>query len=128
MADRIAIFRAGRLEQYAVPDELLARPANDFVAGFVGTDRTLKRLRRIHVNEVMTHDVSALARNRGSNCPTVKSTDDLRRVATLFLEHGVDALACTDGDGSVVGCITREAVAARLDAATSQVGGGESAP
>src|ERR1700681_2447232 len=69
MANRIAIFRAGRLEQYAAPDELLARPANDFVAGFVGTDRTLKRLRRIHVNEVMTHDASALAGNRVSNCP-----------------------------------------------------------
>ena len=53
MADRIAIFRAGQLEQYAAPDELLARPANEFVAGFVGSDRTLKRLRRIRVAEVM---------------------------------------------------------------------------
>src|SRR4029453_4843533 len=49
MADRIAIFPLGRLEQSAAPDVLLARPANEFVAGFVGSDRTLKRLRRIQV-------------------------------------------------------------------------------
>src|SRR5437763_2081103 len=53
MADRIAIFRAGRLAQFGPPDELLARPADDFVASFVGRDRTLKRLRLIRVREVM---------------------------------------------------------------------------
>ena len=53
MADCIAIFRAGKLEQFAPPDELLAKPANEFVAGFVGRDRTLKRLRRIAVSEVV---------------------------------------------------------------------------
>ena len=45
MADRIAIFHSGRLVQFAAPDEMLAHPADAFVAGFVGTDRTLKRLR-----------------------------------------------------------------------------------
>src|SRR6478672_5772324 len=54
MADRIAIFRAGRLVQFAAPDTMLAHPADDFVASFVGTDRTLKRLRLIRVSEVMT--------------------------------------------------------------------------
>src|SRR5437867_8124413 len=53
MADSIAIFRSGRLEQHAAPDALLARPANAFVAGFVGSDRTLKRLRLIQVSDVM---------------------------------------------------------------------------
>ena len=47
MADRIAIFRAGRLVHYAAPDTMLAHPADEFVAGFVGSDRTLKRLRLI---------------------------------------------------------------------------------
>jgi osmoprotectant transport system ATP-binding protein len=118
MADRIAIFRAGRLEQYAAPDELLARPANEFVAGFVGTDRTLKRLRRIHVSEVMTNDPSALAMTRASNCPTVKATDDLRRVATLVSRAWRRHAHCADVGGTIIGCVTRDAVAARLAAAT----------
>ncbi|SEG91193.1 putative spermidine/putrescine transport system ATP-binding protein [Actinacidiphila yanglinensis] len=37
MADRVAVLRAGRLEQVAAPAELYARPATSFVAEFVGT-------------------------------------------------------------------------------------------
>ncbi|MFC9822781.1 ABC transporter ATP-binding protein [Streptomyces erythrochromogenes] len=37
MADRVAVMRAGRLEQCAAPAELYARPATPFVAEFVGT-------------------------------------------------------------------------------------------
>jgi osmoprotectant transport system ATP-binding protein len=45
LGDRIAIFRQGGvLEQHATPAELLATPASDFVADFVGADRGLKRL------------------------------------------------------------------------------------
>ena len=121
MADRIAIFRAGKLEQYAAPDELLARPANDFVAGFVGSDRTLKRLRRIHVSEVMTADTAG---SHAHGAPSVQPHDDLRKVASLFLEHGVDVLNCLDADGRVVGRVSRAAVAERL----ATTGGGEIAP
>ncbi len=115
MADRIAIFRAGRLEQYAAPDELLGRPANDFVAGFVGSDRTLKRLRRIAVDEVM-RAVGPAEATPPVGAHTIGPNDDLRRVATLFLEHGVDTLHCVDAEGRVVGVVTRAAVASRLAA------------
>ncbi len=37
MADRIAVMRDGRIEQVASPHDLFARPANTFVAGFIGT-------------------------------------------------------------------------------------------
>ena len=37
MADRIAVMRAGRIEQVATPHDLFARPANLFVGGFIGT-------------------------------------------------------------------------------------------
>jgi osmoprotectant transport system ATP-binding protein len=115
MADRIAIFRAGRLEQYAAPDELLGRPANDFVAGFVGSDRTLKRLRRIAVAEVM-RAIGPAEATPPVGARTIGPDDDLRRVATLFLEHGVDALHCVDAEGRVIGIVTRAAVASRLAA------------
>jgi osmoprotectant transport system ATP-binding protein len=122
MADRIAIFRAGRLEQYAAPDELLGRPANDFVAGFVGSDRTLKRLRRITVGEVMSAANAAAL----PDAPAVAPGDDLRRVVTLFLERGVDVLRCVDAGGRLVGVVTRDAVAARLAAPAD--GNGPEAP
>jgi multiple sugar transport system ATP-binding protein len=37
MATRIAIMEGGRLMQFAPPAEVYARPANRFVAGFIGT-------------------------------------------------------------------------------------------
>lgn len=37
MADRIAVMRDGRIEQVASPHEIFAKPANLFVAGFIGT-------------------------------------------------------------------------------------------
>ena len=113
MADRIAIFRAGRLLQFATPDTVLAHPADEFVANFVGRDRTLKRLRLIRVREVMTPVAPGDALAAG---PALAPDDDLRRAAALFLEQGGDALRCADADGRIVGCVTRAAVAARLGA------------
>jgi multiple sugar transport system ATP-binding protein len=37
MGDRVAVLRAGVLQQYATPPELYARPANVFVATFIGS-------------------------------------------------------------------------------------------
>ncbi|MGL4962031.1 MAG: ABC transporter ATP-binding protein [Inquilinus sp.] len=39
MAGRIAVLRDGRLEQFGPPLELFNRPANKFVAGFIGSPR-----------------------------------------------------------------------------------------
>jgi putative spermidine/putrescine transport system ATP-binding protein len=37
MSDRVAVFNAGRVNQVGTPHEIYERPANAFVAGFVGT-------------------------------------------------------------------------------------------
>ena len=51
MGDRVAVFAAGgRLAQYATPVQLLAKPADDFVADFVGSTRGLRRLAVTPIN------------------------------------------------------------------------------
>ena len=53
MGDRIAILREGGvLAQYDTPDAILAEPADDFVAKFIGEDRALRRLALRTVGEV----------------------------------------------------------------------------
>ena len=37
LADRIVVMREGRIEQVGTPTELYDRPANRFVAGFLGS-------------------------------------------------------------------------------------------
>ncbi|MEU5992626.1 ATP-binding cassette domain-containing protein [Spirillospora sp. NPDC047418] len=45
LGDRIAVFETGgKLVQVDSPEDLLARPASDFVAGFIGHDRGIRRL------------------------------------------------------------------------------------
>ena len=41
MSDRIAVMRAGRIEQLGAPDELYESPRTDFVAGFLGVSNLL---------------------------------------------------------------------------------------
>jgi putative spermidine/putrescine transport system ATP-binding protein len=43
MSDRIAVFSDGRIEQVGTPGEIYERPANEFVAGFVGTTNVIVR-------------------------------------------------------------------------------------
>ena len=42
MSDRIGVMRAGRLLQYATPDEIYERPADSFVAKFIGDTNLLE--------------------------------------------------------------------------------------
>jgi spermidine/putrescine transport system ATP-binding protein len=41
MSDRIAVMRAGRIEQLGAPEDLYERPATEFVAGFLGVSNLL---------------------------------------------------------------------------------------
>ena len=43
MSDRIAVFNRGRIEQTGTPAEVYEKPANEFVAGFVGVSNVLER-------------------------------------------------------------------------------------
>jgi osmoprotectant transport system ATP-binding protein len=53
LGDRIAVLRnQSRIAQYDTPAEILRAPADDFVAGFVGSGAALKRLNLVQVREL----------------------------------------------------------------------------
>ena len=53
MGDLVAVMQlGGHLAQFGAPDEVLANPANGFVARFVGADRGLKRLALVRVGSL----------------------------------------------------------------------------
>ena len=43
MSDRMAVFNNGRVEQVGAPADVYERPANEFVAGFVGVSNIVER-------------------------------------------------------------------------------------
>jgi osmoprotectant transport system ATP-binding protein len=111
LGDRIAILREGGvLAQYAPPDELLAAPADDFVAQFVGVDRGLKRLALSRLV-----DVELLPLNGDHAAGSVDVQTSLRDAASLMLADGNRPLTVLDADGKPLGQVTLELISAALD-------------
>lgn len=97
MADKIAIFKDGVIEQYDSPDNVLAHPSNAFVADFVGADRTLKRLRLVTVEEVADANVPSVSRH-------AKAKDAL----AALQGNGSHVVVVIDGDHHPVGYVTEK--------------------
>jgi osmoprotectant transport system ATP-binding protein len=104
MGDKVAIMRDGHLVQISSPDELLANPADDFVASFVGADRGLKRLRVRTLSEVELGPAPS-----NSDLPTIGKDESLHFALSKMLAEGTDTLAVTEGD-HVVGTVRLEAI------------------
>src|SRR5438876_11937879 len=100
MGDRIAILREGGiLAQYDTPDAILANPADEFVARFVGADRSLKRLALRRLSDI---ELLAVPNGDDSLYPTVAAATTLRDALALMLEEGRRELAVVD-EGTVSG-------------------------
>jgi osmoprotectant transport system ATP-binding protein len=103
MGDRIAIMREGGfLAQYDTPERILAEPADEFVARFVGLDRGLKRLALSRL-----HDLSLEPADCVPDASSARGHADQRRVVFVDDEnHPVGRLA-SDGEPEPVGPVGR---------------------
>ncbi len=106
MGDVVAILKDGRLVQYDTPDRLLAAPANDFVADFVGADRALRRLSLVRATEAVEPGEAA----DGFALPGSLS---VREVLSALLAEGRDAATIRAEDGAALGQITLAGIRAR---------------
>jgi osmoprotectant transport system ATP-binding protein len=104
IGDRIAILREGGvLAQYDTPDELLAHPADEFVARFVGADRGLKRLSLRRLSDVELDP----AVNGGG--PVLDSSTTLRDAVSAMIADGATSVVVTAENRSV-GSISLEQI------------------
>jgi osmoprotectant transport system ATP-binding protein len=98
IGDRIAVMsHGGRVEQFATPADLLGRPANSFVADFVGADRGLKRLA---VTGIDTADLE--------HPPVVQVDDSLADARAAMERVGARWAVVLDGEGNLHGWISAE--------------------
>ena len=112
LGDRIAILRdGGVLVQYDTPDAILARPADEFVARFVGADRGLKRLSLRRLDELARDLGPAMAPN---GLPTLAGETSLRDALSAMLTAGVDRCLVRGVDGAPAGTVTLERISALL--------------
>jgi osmoprotectant transport system ATP-binding protein len=108
MGHRICLLRqGGTLAQFDTPEAILANPADDFVAEFVGTDRGLKRLALRRIADV------DLQPGGGDGLPTCTSDTTLRDALSVMLTAGASEVAVQD-NGSVKGKLSFEQVSRLL--------------
>ena len=99
IADRICIMKDGRILQYDTPEEILRRPANDFVANFVGANRIWGSPKFIRVEDFMIrHPVTCDASISAERC-----------ITKLTMRH-VDTLLVTGKEGQLLGIVNRKSL------------------
>ena len=118
MGDRVAILREGELVQYDSPDEILAHPADEFIADFVGADRGLKRLGLRRLADI---DLDPAASNGDADgVPTVEDSMSLRDALSMMVTLRVDGRSSVVGeDGEPRGSVTLETLTQFMDTGES---------
>lgn len=100
LGDAVAILRDGALVQHAAPAELLAHPADGFVADFLGSDRALTRL------ELFSASTARGEAPASGDCLPAEAT--LRDALSQMLARGTRAVPLAGG-----GSVTLEAILER---------------
>jgi osmoprotectant transport system ATP-binding protein len=95
MGDRIALIKDGKLVQYDTPANLLYRPKDEFVEGFVGADRALKGLQLLRVKEVMS-----------DTYVTASMGEKIEAVRDRIEKEGIDWLPVVDNSGRLMGGVS----------------------
>jgi osmoprotectant transport system ATP-binding protein len=110
LGDRVAVFApGGRLVQYDVPAQVLGRPADDFVAEFVGTSRGLRRLA---VTPIRREDLEPSSGEPPTN-GAVDISSTLEDALALMMRQDQAVVPVTE-DGRTIGRLTPASVHAAL--------------
>jgi osmoprotectant transport system ATP-binding protein len=109
MGDRIAILReGGELVQFDTPERILAEPADEFVAQFVGADRGLKRMALTTLAEIELEPAPPVP--GGQDEQTVPDRATLREALSVIMSDSLRPLRVVDEHGEVAGYVSIELI------------------
>lgn len=101
LADRIAIWHGGKIIQYDTPDNILEKPANGYVRGFLGEERLFNAKRDvITVKDIMKTSVVSIPKDK-----------TVSEALSLMRNKRVDTLFIVDEENKLVGFVTIQGVA-----------------
>lgn len=110
IADKIVLMKDGTIIQNAEPEEILRRPANEFVKNFIGKNRLKQAQESPTVSEVMMKKPATIFPNRGL------------AVAMKMMENKqVDSLVVVDDNNYVKGYISIFDISREFDNEDKQV-------
>ncbi len=111
MSDRIAVMSAGEIQQIATPDEIYERPANRFVADFIGDANFYDAVAGKHKDELVEYIIDDITSLKGQRVESIKENDKvtlaIRPEKVSFVKAGdKDTLAGTVSDIMYLGNTT----------------------
>ncbi|MFM1993548.1 MAG: hypothetical protein RL537_237 [Actinomycetota bacterium] len=116
LGDRIAVLsKRSKIEQFDTPANILKKPANEYVASFIGEGAALKRLALMPVSE-------ALSSNKLESSTKLDANQNLRVALDSILLSGGKALGVTQ-NGQLIGSVSIESISAALGVDVSKLGG-----
>lgn len=95
IADKICIMNDGRIAQYDTPENILRKPANDFVKDFIGEDRVWDNPEYIKARDIMIKNPIA-----------VNSTRTVTQGIEIMRTSKVDSLLIIDRAKTLKGIVT----------------------
>ncbi len=110
LADRVALLRDGKLEQFGTPEQLWREPTTPFVREFFGDDLGLRMLSRLGVGSVL--EPFGPGEDAGQ-LPSIGSDTTLKDALATLVSTGADRLAVLD-EGQPLGTIGLTALIAAL--------------
>jgi osmoprotectant transport system ATP-binding protein len=94
MGDRIAVLRERSvIAQYDTPENILAAPADDYVASFIGSGGQLQRLSLMPLRDAELNPVPAT-----KGLPVITVEANFRDALDVMLEHGRDTVLVADDE------------------------------
>lgn len=97
LADKIVIMKDGEIVQIGSPDEILRKPAGDFVSNFIGKERIVRNPAEVTVDEIMLRTPAIIEPHRG-----------LAEALERMRQKRVDSLMVVESTGKLLGVITAE--------------------
>jgi putative spermidine/putrescine transport system ATP-binding protein len=98
MSDRLAVLNDGRIEQLGTPVEVYEHPANEFVAGFIGTSNLLER--DGHRFTIRPEKIRLL--NPGDPVPAGQHAEGGRIDDVIYLGSVTRYVVTLDGGGTLI--------------------------
>lgn len=105
IGDRIAILRDGEVVQDADPQEIILRPADDYIAEFT---KDINRARVVEIGSIMAPPSDSVAG------PRLAATMKLEDAARAMLTAHADAARVINAAGKIIGSITLRDVTAAM--------------
>ncbi|WP_432205298.1 betaine/proline/choline family ABC transporter ATP-binding protein (plasmid) [Cetobacterium somerae] len=89
LGEKIAFLKDGEILQFGTPDEILKKPASEYIEQFIGKDRIWKTPKKLLVSDIMS-----------KHYWTIEKRSNISRAFNLLKTHDIDFLIVTESEGA----------------------------